>query len=103
MLAQDGPVGSDAHGFKLIRGKNGTIPFLPLDSKKGGIVRYAKDRKAICLTKKQMRHIYKKIESGSGINVDTMKLETDNEKLTQTKTEDKELNPFQKVVLNKVY
>ena len=87
--------------FKLIKGKNGTTPFLPLKSKKGGPVRYAKDRKAICLTEEQMRHIYKKVKSGSKINIDNLKQEIDNEKLTAPKTEEK-TNPYQKVVLNNV-
>ena len=61
-----------------------------------------KTGKAICLTEEQMRHIYKKVESGNEINIDTMKQEIDNDKLTETKTEE-EINPCQKVVLNKVY
>ena len=49
-------------------------------------------------------YIYKKVESGSEINVDTMKQEIDNDKLTGTKTnEEEEINPYQKVVLNNVY
>ena len=88
--------------LKLIKGKNVTTPFLPLDSKKGGPVKYAKDRKAIYLTEEQMRCIYKKVESGSEINTNTMKQEIDNEKLTSTKTEE-ERNPYQKLVLNNVY
>ena len=89
--------------FKLIKGKNGTTQFLPLNSKKGGPVRYAKDRKAICLTEEQMRYIYKKVESGGGIGIDTMKQEIDNDKLTETRTDEEEMNPYQKVVLNNVY
>ena len=87
--------------FKLIKGKNGTTPFLPLNSKKGGPVKYVKDRKGICLTEEQMRYIYRKVELGSELTVDTMKQEIGNEKLTTTKTEE-ETNPYQKVVLNNV-
>ena len=76
---------------------------MPLDSKKGGSVRHVKDRKAICLTEEQTRHIYKKVELGSEINVDTMKQEIDNEKLPESKTEEEEINPYQKVMLNNVY
>ena len=68
------------------------------------MVRYVKDREAICLTEEQMRHIYKKVESGSEINIDTMKQEIDTYKLTVTKTSgEEEINPDQKVVLNNVY
>ena len=89
--------------FKLVNGKNGTTPFLPLNSKKGGPVRYVKDRKTICLTEEQMRYIYKKVQFGSEIKVDTMKQEIDNENLTAPKTEEEEIYPYQKVVLNNVY
>ena len=65
---------------------------MPLDNKKGGSVRYAKDRKAICLTEEQTRYIYKNVELGSEINLDTIKQEIDNEKLAATKTEQEEIN-----------
>ena len=51
----------------------------------------------------QMRYIYKKVESGSEINVEAMKQEIDNENWTATKIEEEEINPYQKVVLNNVY
>ena len=87
-----------------MKGENGTTSYLPLDNKKGRPVRYVKDREAICLTEEQMRHIYKRVESGSEINVDTIKQEIDNDRLTRTKTnKEKEINPYQKVVLNKMY
>ena len=73
-----------------------------LNSKKGGPVTYAKDREAICLTEEQMRHIYKKVESGNEINIDTLKQEIDNDNLTVPKTEE-EINPYQKIVLNNIY
>ena len=76
---------------------------MPLDNKKGGPVRYVKDREAICLTEEQVRHIYKKVESGSVINIDTMKQEIDNDKLTKTNAEEEEISPYQKVVLSNVY
>ena len=89
--------------FKLIKGKNDTAPFLPLNSKKRGSVGYVQDRKGMCLTEEQMRYIYKKVETGSEINVDIMKQEIDNDNLTATKTEEEEINPYQKVVLNNMY
>ena len=90
--------------FKPVKGENGTTSFLPLDGKKGGPVRYIKDMEAICLTEEQMRYIYKKVEFGSEINIDTMRQEMDNDKLTGTKTsEEEEINPYQKVILNNMY
>ena len=41
-----------------------------------------------------MRYIYKKVESGSEINIDTMKQDIDYEKLTETKTDEEQMNPY---------
>ena len=54
-------------------------------------------------TNLETRYIYKKVELGSEIKVDTTKQEIDNENLTAVKTEEEEINPYQKVVLNNVY
>ena len=76
---------------------------MPLDNKKVRLVRNVKDREVICLTEEQRRHIYKKVELGSEINIGTMKQEIDNDELTRTKTnEEEEINPYQKVVFNNV-
>ena len=86
-----------------MKGENCTTSFLLLDNKKGGPVRYVKDRETICLTEEQMRHINKKVESGSEINIDTIRQEIDNDRLTRTKTnEEDEINFYQKIMLNKV-
>ena len=61
------------------------------------------DRNAICLTEEQMRYIYKKVELGSEIKADTMKQEIDNKNVTATKTDEEEINPYQKVVILKKY
>ena len=57
---------------KHIKGENGTAAFLPMNTKIGGPVnvRYVKDK---CLTEDQARHIYKKVESESIVNVDTIR------------------------------
>ena len=60
--------------FKLIKGENDTT-FLPLNTKLGGPVKCVQDKEAICLTKEQARHIYKKVESEGIVNVDTIKQE----------------------------
>ena len=51
---------------------------------------------ARCLIEEQTNYIYKKVKSGSKINVITMKQEMNNDKLTQSKTEEEEMNPYQK-------
>ena len=51
----------------------------------------------MCLSKKQADYVYKKVEEGKSINVNTLKqeLEQDLEKEND--------NPYKKVVLNKLY
>ena len=51
---------NDTVSFKLIKGKNGTTTFLPLNTYIGGPVKYVKDKETICLTKDQARLIYEK-------------------------------------------
>ena len=48
---------------------------MPLNTKIGVPVKYAKDKKEICLTNYQARHIYKKVELEGIINVYTIKQE----------------------------
>ena len=49
-------------------------------------------------------YLYKKVELGSEINVDTIKQEMEDDRLTRNRTiEEEEINPYQKVVLNNVY
>ena len=48
----------------------------------------------------QARHIYKKAESESIINVNTIKQEREDDKLTRDKED--EVNPYQKIVVNNI-
>ena len=45
-----------------MNGKNDPTTFLLLKSKKGGSVRYVKERENICLTVDEAKYIYKKVE-----------------------------------------
>ena len=87
--------------FKLVKGKDGTTSFLPIDDKTGGKVSYIQNKDAICLTENQTSYVYKKVEKGSIINTKTMKHEIEQEKLTEIDREDDNL--YKKVILNKVY
>ena len=60
--------------------RDGTTAFLPLDSKIGGQGRDSHPTMGQYLTREQAKHIYKKVETGKTINVDTMKLEIEQEK-----------------------
>ena len=74
-----------------------------MNTRKGGPVRYFKNKEAKYLTKDQVRDIYKKVESDSVVKVNTIKQEIEDDKLTRDKMEEDEINPYQKVVLNNVY
>ena len=53
------------------------------------------------LTREQAKHIYKKVETGETINVDTMKLEIEQEKqLSQIDDDNGEVNPYRELVVN---
>ena len=80
--------------FKLVKGKNGTTPFLPLRVKTGGKVKYIQDKEAMCMTERQTDHVYKAIEEGSIINTKSVTCEP-----TQVQDD----NPYKKVVLNNVF
>ena len=60
----------------------------------GGKVNCIKNREAMCLTERQVDHVYKVIEKGGMINTKTMTCET---------TQIQDDNPYKKVVLNNVF
>ena len=55
-----------------MKGKNDSTPFLPLKSKTGGKVMYVQNKEDICLTERQVDHVYKVMEKGNMINTKTM-------------------------------
>ena len=70
-----------------MKGENDITAFLALNMKISGHtnVTYVKDKENICLATDQARCIYKKVESEGVVNVDTMKQEIEDEKLTREK------------------
>ena len=48
-------------------------PHFSFTYKNGGQARYIKEKEDKCLTNDEARHVYKKVESGCIINVDTLK------------------------------
>ena len=75
---------------------------MPLNTKTGGPARYIKDKEAICLMNDQARHIYKKVESESIINVETIKQEIEADTLGNNNPDEDEINPFHEIITNKV-
>ena len=51
----------------------------------------------MCLSEKQTNHVYKKVEEGKVININTMKHELEQD------LEREDDNPYKRVFLNKVY
>ena len=45
--------------FKVVKDKDGTTSFLPIDSKTGGKISYIKNKEAMCLSEKQANYVYK--------------------------------------------
>ena len=73
-----------------------------LNTKIGGPVKYIKENVAICLTNDQATHIYKKVESESIVNVDTIKQEIEAEKLHSDNLDEDKVNPYHEIIMNKV-
>ena len=63
-----------------MNGRDGVATFLPLDSKIGGQGRDSHHTVGQYLTTEQARYIYKRTETGQTLNIDTMKLEIEQEK-----------------------
>ena len=66
--------------FKLVKGKEGTTIFLPIDDKTGGKVSYSQNKEAMCLTENQADYVYKKVKQGNIIDTKTMTCELEQEK-----------------------
>ena len=63
-----------------MNGRDDAAAFLPVDFRIGGQSRDSHLTVGQYLTKEQARHIYKKVETGGIINVDTVKHEIEQEK-----------------------
>ena len=87
-----------------MKSKNDHTTFLPLNTKIGGPVKCVMDKKNICLTTDQARHIYKKVELEAMINVDTIKQEIEDDKLGKNDIDDKEeVNPHHSIIINNLH
>ena len=84
-----------------MNGRDDATTFLPLDSRIGGQSRESHPRVVQYLTRDQARHIYKKVETGEIINVDTMKHEIEQDKqLNRMDDESGEINLYRELVVN---
>ena len=85
-----------------MNGRDGAPTFLPLNSKIGGQNRgNYPPTVGQYLTREQAKHIYRKVETGQTINVDTVKLEIEQEKqLNQMDDDNGEVNPYRELIVN---
>ena len=75
---------------------------MPLSTKIGGLVKYVKDKETICFTKDQAKHIYEKVELEGIVNVDTIKQEIEEDKLSKDKIDDDETNTYHNLIINNI-
>ena len=84
-----------------MNGRNGTTTFLPLDSKIGGQVSHDKPKVGQFLTREQANYVYKKVEAGKIINVDTTQQEIEQAaQLNRIDNINGEVNPYQELIVN---
>ena len=97
---QDSPTENYRNPLNM-NGRDGTITFLPLDSRIGGQDRNNHPTVGQFLTREQTRYIYRKVETGEIINTDMIKQEIEQErqlnKIDDTKGE---INPYQELKVN---
>ena len=82
-----------------MNGRNGTTSFLPLDSKIGAQGRNDRLVEQF-LTREQTNYIYKKIETGELINMDTIEQEMEQEEqLSKIDNTSGETNPYHELIV----
>ena len=76
---------------------------IPLSTNTGGQVNCSKPKDNQCLTEEQARHIYKKVESGSIINADTLQQEIEQEReFSRIDDTSGHINPYKELIVNSV-
>ena len=87
--------------LKLMNGRDGTITFLPLDSKMGGQINHTRPSVGQFLTREQASYLYKKLEMGEMINVSTIQQEMEQEEqLSENDDTSGETNPYRELIVN---
>ena len=86
-----------------MNGRDDTTTFLPLDFRTGGQNRDRYPMVGQYLTRDQTRYIYiyKKVETGEVINMDTVQQEIEQEKqLNRIDDDNGEINPYRELIVN---
>ena len=86
-----------------MNGRDDATTFLPLDSRIGGQSRDSYPTIGQYLTRDQTKYVYKKVEMGEMINVDTIQQEIEQEKQLNRMDDDSgEINPYRELIDNNV-
>ena len=84
-----------------MNGRDGTTAFLPLDSRIGEQGRNDRPSVGQFLTREQMKYIYRKVETGEMINIETIEQELEqDEQLSKIDDTNGETNPYRELVVN---
>ena len=84
-----------------MNGRDDTTTFLPLDCRIGGQSGDSCPTVGQYLTRDQTRYIYKKVETGEMINIDTIQHEIEQEKqLGRIDDRNGEINPYGEIIVN---
>ena len=84
-----------------MNGRDGTTAFWPLDSKISGQINYDRPSVGQFLTREQASYVYKKVESGETIYIDTIKQEAEQEEqLNKIDDMSGETNPYRELIVN---
>ena len=73
-----------------MKGKNDPTTFLPLNTKIGTPAKSIKDKENICLSMEQAGYIYEKVMQESIVNMNTIKQEIEEDKLSENNIDEDE-------------
>ena len=80
---------------------NDSTTFLPLNTNIGRQTKQIKNKETKCLTEDQAQHIYKKVESGNKVNIDTINQEMGQD-FNILDDISGDINPYHKIIVNNV-
>ena len=86
--------------FKLVKGKNDPITFLPLNANIGVKPKSLQIQSRNFLTEDQVRHIYKKVESGNILNINIIKEIDQDWDLNGLDDTSGDINPYRELTVN---
>ena len=97
----NGTQSNPVESFKLMNGSDGTTASLPLDSKIGGQINCNRPSVGQFLTREQANYVYKKVETGEMISVNTIQHEMEQEEqLSKIDDTSGEINPYRELIVN---